>query len=75
MARGFVCKTKVGNFYIVPHQGRWHAVFDDESLGSYEEPYMAADDLSGGHTFTPSSGVDTAVLGIPDDLSQWDVLD
>jgi hypothetical protein len=43
-----------------------------ESLGSYSNPQQAADDLAGGHTFSISSGVDTATLGIPDDLGEWE---
>ena len=51
--------------------GRWHPVFDGESLGSYHHPAAALDDLVGGHTFTPSNRVDTSKVGLPDDLSEW----
>ena len=32
---------------------------------------MALDDLVGGHTFMPSSGIDTSEVGLPDELSEW----
>jgi hypothetical protein len=44
---------------------------EDEDLGNYINAQQAADDLAGGHTFTPSSGIDTSQLGIPGDLSEW----
>jgi hypothetical protein len=64
--------TKVGTFAIRKMQGRWHALFEDESLGSYATPQKAADDLAGGHTFLPSSGVDPSRLGLTDDLAEWE---
>ena len=64
-------ETRVGMFFVVPREGRWHIIFDDEDLGSYVNPSQAADDLAGGHTFSPSSGIDTAALGIPEDISDW----
>jgi hypothetical protein len=45
-------------------------MYDDEGLGSYATPDQAADDLAGGHTFSPSCG-DTAVLGIPESPAEW----
>lgn len=64
-------KTKAGPVSIVVLQGRYHVIFEEQSLGSYETPQQAADDASGGCTFMPSSGVDLGTLGIPDDLSEW----
>ncbi|WP_372922449.1 hypothetical protein [Roseovarius sp.] len=46
-------------------------MFDEENLGSYHSPEAAADDVGGGHTFEPSSGVDLDELGIPDGLREW----
>lgn len=51
---------------------RFHAFFTDENLGSYASAEQAIDDLTGGHTWSHSSGVDTSLLDIPDDLSEWD---
>ncbi len=65
-------KTRIGTFYIVRDaSGRFHPMFDDETLGSYKTANQAAEDLAGGHTFSISSGIDTATLGIPDSVSEW----
>ncbi len=64
-------QTKIGVFYIVHRNGRWHAMCQDENLGSYFTPQHAADDLAGGHTFSLSNGADTSTLGIPEDVSEW----
>lgn len=65
-------RTRIGLFYIGEQGGRFHPVFDGESLGSYAKAWQAAEDLAGGHTFSISSGVDTATLGIPEDLGEWE---
>ena len=67
----FVFNTRIGPFYIAEHEDRFHPVHDDESLGSYARAEQAAEDLAGGYTFWPSSGVDPETLGIPDDLGEW----
>lgn len=64
-------KTRIGTFYIAEQGGRFHPVYDDEPLGSYATAQQAAEDLAGGHTFSITSGIDTATLGIPDDLGNW----
>ena len=74
MKKLYACKTKVGEFYIAENNGRFHPVFRDESLGSYATAQQAVDDLTGGHTFTAPGGVDTASLGIPEELSEWEKL-
>jgi hypothetical protein len=71
MRKLFVCNTRIGPFYIAESGGSFHPVDEDESLGSYARPEQAAEDVAGGHTFSISSGIDTATLGIPDDLSEW----
>jgi hypothetical protein len=72
MRKLFVWNTKIGPFYIAESQGTFHPVFQDESLGSYATPEQAAEDLAGGHTFSISVGVDTATLGIPDEVTEWE---
>ena len=67
----FVWNTRIGPFYIAEMDGRYHPVYDGESLGSYARPEQAAEDVAGGHTFSISSGIDTATLGIPEDLCEW----
>ncbi|WP_291993286.1 hypothetical protein [Candidatus Accumulibacter sp. ACC003] len=68
----YIYRTKVGVFSIVQNNGRWHAMFMDENLGSYISAQHAADDLAGGHTFTPPGGYDTSTLGIPEDIGEWE---
>lgn len=64
--------TNQGTVGILPEpEGRWKVLFDEENLGSYHSPEAAADDVSGGHTFSPSNGVDLGELGIPGDLGEW----
>ena len=65
-------QTRVGTFSIVERSGRWHVIFKGESLGSYVSPRQAADDLAGGHTFSPGIGIDTSKLDIPGDLEEWE---
>lgn len=68
-------RTRAGVFSIAPVlEGRsvwWAVVHDGDELGRYETPEAALDDLVGGHTYTPSNGVDTSTLGLPDELSEW----
>jgi len=71
VATSYYYSTRVGTFLIAERSGRWHVVFDDESLGSYATPEQAADDLAGGHTFSAGRGIDTSTLGIPADIGEW----
>jgi hypothetical protein len=68
----FGWNTRIGPFYIVEMDGRFHPFYNDESLGSYARPEQAAEDVAGGHTFSIAEGIDTATLGIPEDLSDWE---
>lgn len=64
--------TVHGTVGILPEpKGRWKLMFNEENLGSYHSPQAAVDDVCGGHTFSPSNGVELAELGIPDDLGEW----
>ena len=54
-----------------PLNNRYHAFFTDESLGSYASPELALGDIVGGHLESHTSGVDTALLNIPDALCDW----
>lgn len=65
--------TRIGAFYVGQSEdGRFHPIYDNESLGSYATAQQAAEDLAGGHTFSISSGQDTAELGIPYDVTEWE---
>ena len=66
-------KTRVGMFRIVTRGGRWLAMFEDESLGPYNTPQQALDDLAGGHSDWPSCG-DPSTLGLPDELCDWNFI-
>ena len=65
----YLWSTRLGPFYIAQSaDGRFHPLCNGESLGSYASPEQEAADLAGGHAFTAASGIDTATLGIPEDL-------
>ena len=61
----YVFHTRIGPFYVGEQDGRFHPVYDDESLGSYAHAWQAAEDLVGGHTFSLSSGIDTVYPAVP----------
>jgi hypothetical protein len=67
----YVFHTRIGSFYIGKQTGRFHPMYNDNSLGSYAKAWQAAEDLAGGHTLS-ISGIDTATLGIPADLAEWE---
>ena len=68
---GFYHPTKWGRFAIIARDGRWHAMFEDEDLGSYHSAVAAHDDLIGDHCFSNSAGLDTSRIGLPDELADW----
>ncbi len=73
----YVCKTKVGPFYIGrSSDGKFHPIYNDDSLGSYNQDWQAVEDLSMNATFSalhPETGelLDTSELGIPEHPSEW----
>lgn len=68
-------ETPFGEFRIVPRDYRYHVEWEGEDLGNCAEPLQALEDLVGGHCSMPSSGLDTAVCGLPDELSEWEQVD
>jgi hypothetical protein len=72
MKKLYAYKTKVGVFYIMEREGRFHPVFKEQSLGIYLTPQQAVDDLVGGRTISLPGGIDTTTLGIPPDLGDWE---
>ncbi|WP_139189468.1 hypothetical protein [Thalassobaculum litoreum] len=69
----FQYTTTSGTVSLIPEKdGRYAIKFQDEHLGSYQTPGAAADDVSGGHTYSPSDGTDLGALGIPEDLGEWE---
>jgi hypothetical protein len=71
MQKLYVYETSAGAFYIAEHKGRFHPLFQDESLGSYATAQQAVEDLVGGHTFSLPGDIDPAELGVPEDLENW----
>ncbi len=51
--------------------GRYHPLWKGESLGPYPSATAAIDDVSGGHTYTPSDGCDMGSLGLSSDIADW----
>ena len=71
MRKLYVYETSAGAFYIAEHNGRFHPMFRDESLGSYATAQQAVEDLAGGHAFSLPGDIDPAELGIPEELEGW----
>ena len=71
MRKLYVYETSAGAFFIAEHNGRFHPMFHDESLGSYPTPQQAVEDLVGGHTFSLPGDIDPAELGVPEELDDW----
>jgi len=64
--------TQKGPVFIgISSDGRYHPMWKSEDLGSYPSAVAAADDVAGGHTFTPSDGTDLGSLGISSDVADW----
>ena len=70
----YVFHTRDGDFYIGEQDGRFHPVYESDSLGSYAHPWQAAEDLASGHTSSIPSLPDIDALGIPEDLGEWEKL-
>jgi hypothetical protein len=65
--------THAGTVGLIPESGgRYKVMFKDENLGSYHSAAAAADDVAGGHTFSPPGGINLGSLGIPADLGEWE---
>lgn len=69
----WVYKTKVGPFYIHLTRERFHVIYDFETLDHFSDVYGALDALTSAG-FILSDGLDTANLGISDDLADWEKL-
>lgn len=71
-------RTRIGTFYIAQSaDGRFHPVFEGESLGSYAKIDHAVDDLVHNATYTvlhplTSQPVDTSELGLPEEPREWE---
>jgi len=72
--------TTAGTFYIgQSSDGRYHPIYNDESLGSYAHAWQATEDLAMNATFSASHAqtrklLDTSKLGIPESPHDWSKL-
>ena len=72
--------TIVGIFYIGQSKdGRFHPIFNNEDLGSYEEIWHASEDLANNVTFSVLHPItrellDTSTLDIPEDPTEWEII-
>ena len=71
MRKLYVYETPAGAFYIAEHNGQFHPVFQEQSLGNYATAQEAAERLAGGHTFSLPGGIDPSDLGVPEELENW----
>lgn len=68
----YYADTSAGRFFIGESKdGRYHPIYDDESLGSYHSIPALLDDLCRGHTFSTSNSIDTSTLRIPEEIAEW----
>lgn len=65
-------QSRVGTFYISFRQGCWHAGFNSESLGRFQNPNHASEALASGKTDPLPDGVNPGLLEIPPDLGDWE---
>ncbi len=71
------CESSAGTFYIGQSpNGRFHPIYDGESLGSYVNIAQAIDDLCMDATFSvlhSETGelLDTSEIGLEEDPSAW----
>ena len=65
-------RSTYGTFFIRRQRdGQWHVLFEDHQLGAYVAPEEAVAQLGAGHFFWLASGLDSAAVGLPRDLTQW----
>ena len=72
MCKLYVYQTRIGPFFIAYSKGRYSAVFENESLGSYATVEHAAQHLARRDGFVVAGGVNTSTLGIPPNLRFWE---
>ena len=73
--RGYFHPSSRGRIEIVRYSTGWNVIFKGEELGTYSSPDHAADDVGGGHTYSPSDGTDFELLSISRDLADatWQI--
>lgn len=72
----FYYESSIGTFWIKPQPGspgRWWLGFDDEALGSYASPNLAAGDVYTHTTgLTEWDRLDGKLRNVPDDIREWE---
>ena len=71
MRKLYVWNTPRGPIFIAEHRGRYFVLFDDENLGGWATAEQAAIAAAGGECDRVGPGIDTAKLGISEDLNEW----
>lgn len=70
----YAYRTRAGVFRIALGRRGWMLVLDDDVFdGPFRTAQHALDDLAGGHCYWPSCG-DTSLLGLPDQIDDWQVV-
>jgi hypothetical protein len=65
-------RSAYGTFLIRRERdGQWHVTFEDQRLGAYRAPEEAVAQLGADHYFWLASGLDSAAVGLPRELTQW----
>ena len=72
MCKLYVYQTRIGPFFIAYSRGRFRAVHESESLGSFATAEEAARHIARHRGFATPGGIDTAILGIPANLARWE---
>lgn len=71
----YFCETAYGAFYIARSQdGRFHPVYDNHDLGSYNSAQSAVEDLAFGHVPALPNIPDISLLGLPYEIEEWNKL-
>jgi hypothetical protein len=74
----YVANSKAGKFAIAQSEdGRFHPIYNEESLGRYDSAEQALDDLIANATCSvlhkgTGKMLDTSAIGLPEDLSDWE---
>ena len=63
--------TVAGLFRIVPHFGRYRAMWEDETIGSYTSPRRAATGIASAPSVKLGRSADDTRCTLPTDLRQW----
>lgn len=75
MADAYHFNTRFGTFWIRPQPGspgRWLLGLDEESLGSYASPELAADDVYMQATGHLEWDISESPVDAPADLGEWE---